>query len=87
MKRLARAVPTLLSGLLVLALTTPAGLAQGRRRAFGGRIALNADDVPAFADPPAGFDTRRKGIPHGQLTMITYDSNSVGTTRKMLVYT
>jgi enterochelin esterase-like enzyme len=50
-------------------------------------IVLNSDDVPAFPDPPAGIDVERKDIPHGRLEMITYESKSVGTTRKMQVYT
>jgi enterochelin esterase-like enzyme len=50
-------------------------------------IVLNPDDVPAFPDPPAGFDKERKDIPHGELEMISYESKSVGTTRKMQVYT
>jgi enterochelin esterase-like enzyme len=49
-------------------------------------IVLNADDVPAFPDPPAGIDAQ-KDVPHGKLEMISYDSKSVGTTRKMQVYT
>jgi enterochelin esterase-like enzyme len=52
-----------------------------------GAIVLNADDVPAFPDPPAGFDAERKDAPHGQLEMISYESRTVGTTRKMQVYT
>jgi enterochelin esterase-like enzyme len=61
----------------------------GRRpgRGFGGPIVLNPDDVPAFPDPPAGFDKERKDIPHGRLEMISYESKSVGATRKMQVYT
>ena len=54
---------------------------------FGGPIVLNADDKPAFADPPAGFNEKHEGIPHGQLEMIEYDSKTVGTSRKMQVYT
>ena len=50
-------------------------------------IVLNPDDVPAFPDPPAGFDKERKDVPHGKLEMISYESKSVGTTRKMQVYT
>lgn len=55
----------------------------------GGRggIVLNADDVPAFPDPPKGIDAERKDAPHGKLEMISYESKSVGTTRKMQVYT
>jgi enterochelin esterase-like enzyme len=49
-------------------------------------IVLNADDVPAFPEPPAGIDTE-KDVPHGKLEMVSYDSKSVGTTRKMNVYT
>jgi len=58
-------------------------IGRGQRRA----IVLNPDDVPAFPDPPAGFDKERKDVPHGRLEMISYESKSVGTTRKMQVYT
>jgi enterochelin esterase-like enzyme len=54
---------------------------------FGGPIELGPDDKPAFNDPPAEFRTVRNDIPHGKLEMIEYDSKSVGTTRKMNVYT
>ncbi len=57
-----------------------AGPPQGRP------IVLNPDDVPAFPDPPAAFDAA-KDVPHGRLEMVSYDSKSVGTTRKMQVYT
>jgi enterochelin esterase-like enzyme len=57
------------------------------RGGFGGPIELGPDDKPAFADPPAGFRTRRENVPHGELTMVEYDSKTVGTRRKMLVYT
>jgi enterochelin esterase-like enzyme len=90
MQHVKSALPALVAGLLVLALLTPASLAQERRRGPGGRgapIVLNPDDVPAFPEPPAGFDAKRDGIPHGRLEMVTYDSKSVGTTRKMQVYT
>ena len=62
---------------------------QPRRgaRGFGGPITLNPDDKPAFPDPPAGVDKAREGIPHGKLEMVEYESKTVGTTRKMQVYT
>jgi enterochelin esterase-like enzyme len=48
---------------------------------------LNPDDKPAFPPPPAGWDQRRDDIPHGQLEMIDYDSKTVGTRRRMNIYT
>jgi enterochelin esterase-like enzyme len=50
------------------------------------QIVLNADDVPAFPEPPDDI-VADKDVPHGRLEMIEYDSKSVGTTRKMQVYT
>jgi enterochelin esterase-like enzyme len=47
---------------------------------------LNLDDVPAFDNPPAGFDARLD-VPHGKLEMISYESGTVGATRRMNVYT
>jgi enterochelin esterase-like enzyme len=58
--------------------TTP----QGR-----GGIRLNPEDVQAFPEPPAGIDGERAEVPHGKLELIEYDSKSVGTRRKMQVYT
>jgi enterochelin esterase-like enzyme len=50
-------------------------------------IVLGPDDKPAFDDPPAGVDAKRDGIPRGKLELIEYDSKTVGTKRKMQVYT
>lgn len=52
-----------------------------------GSIELGPDDLPAFDPPPEGFDNVLDDIPRGKLEMIEYDSESVGTTRKMQVYT
>lgn len=52
-----------------------------------GPITLNADDVQAYPEPPAGIDADRPDVPHGKLEMIEYDSKSVGTRRRMQVYT
>lgn len=60
---------------------------RGGRGGFGGPITLGPDDKPAFPPVPEGFDQPRDGIPHGQLEMVEYDSKSVGTKRKALVYT
>jgi GH35 family endo-1,4-beta-xylanase/enterochelin esterase-like enzyme len=64
---------------------------RGQRRGgpggFGGPIELGPDDKQVYADPPASFVARREEIPHGKLEMVEYDSKTVGTTRKMHVYT
>jgi enterochelin esterase-like enzyme len=73
--------------------SAPSANAAGTNRAprgpgrFGGPIVLGPDDKAAFQDPPMGFDVKREGLPHGSLEMIDYDSKTVGTTRKMQVYT
>src|SRR6185295_11241955 len=38
-------------------------------------------------EPPAGIDRERKDVPQGKLEMVSYESKSVGATRKMNVYT
>ncbi|HUI58274.1 MAG TPA: alpha/beta hydrolase-fold protein [Bryobacteraceae bacterium] len=66
----------------------PPGAGRGAGRGgHGGPIELGPDDKPAFPDPPAGFNSRRDSVPPGELTMVEYDSKTVGTRRKMLVYT
>ena len=61
---------------------------RGRRAPrFGGPIELMPDDRPAFDDPPPGIDWKRDDIPRGKLEMIEYESKTVGTTRRMQVYT
>lgn len=54
---------------------------------FGGPIELGPDDKPAFDDPSPDIVAKRDTIPHGKLEMIEYDSKTVGTTRKMQIYT
>ena len=48
---------------------------------------MGPDDKPAFDAPPPGFNVERDGIPRGKLEMVEYDSKTVGTKRKMQVYT
>ena len=36
---------------------------------------------------PKGFDTKRESIAHGKIETIEYDSKSVGTKRKLVIYT
>lgn len=52
-----------------------------------GPVVLGPDDKPAFPPAPVGFDQPREGIARGKLEEVAYESESVGTTRRMLVYT
>ena len=63
------------------------GRPNRRGGGFGGPIVLGPDDVAAYAAPPEGFNVERNDIPRGKLEMIEYESKTVGTTRKMQVYT
>jgi alpha-L-fucosidase len=56
------------------------------RSAFDRPIVLGPDDKPAFPDPPHDIDVNRDNIAHGKLEVAEYDSKTVGTTRKMLIY-
>lgn len=58
---------------------------QTRRRS-GQPIVLGPDDKPAFDPAPEGFDQPREGIAHGRIETVEYDSTTVGTRRKTLVY-
>ena len=50
-------------------------------------IVLGPDDKPAYPTAPEGFDQVRENIARGKIETIEYDSKTVGTTRKMMVYT
>jgi enterochelin esterase-like enzyme/acetyl esterase/lipase len=56
------------------------------RRGFG-PIELGPDDIAAFDPPPQSFKTAREGIKRGKMELVEYESKTVGTTRKMNVYT
>lgn len=50
-------------------------------------VTLGPDDKPAFPPAPAGFDKPREGIDHGKVELVSYESKTVGVTRKMNIYT
>ncbi|WP_436484693.1 alpha/beta hydrolase [Chitinophaga sp. ARDCPP14] len=52
-----------------------------------GKVSFNADTVPSFPDPSAGFNVQRNNVPHGKLTVVQYDSKTLGKRREMSVYT
>jgi len=49
-------------------------------------VVLAADDVRAFPDAPAGFDTPRAGGIQGRVEVFEYDSTATGARRKAVVY-
>ncbi|WP_235034013.1 alpha/beta hydrolase [Roseiconus lacunae] len=57
------------------------------RGRFGGPIELGPDDKQIYPDPPNSIVEKRDDVPRGKLEMIDYESKTVGTTRKMNVYT
>jgi enterochelin esterase-like enzyme len=70
-----------------LAFAVAAGFAQQPQRPPQPPISLGPDDKPAFPHAPEGFDVRREDVAHGRSEMVEYDSRTVGTRRKALVYT
>ena len=58
-----------------------------RRGGFGGPIELGPEDKQTYDDPPNSIVEKRDDIARGTLEMVEYDSKTVGTTRKMNVYT
>ncbi len=58
-----------------------------RRSAFPAPLAPGADDRQNFPEPSADITAPRSGIEHGRLEMIEYMSQTVGTVRKLNVYT
>ncbi|HTX66035.1 MAG TPA: alpha/beta hydrolase-fold protein, partial [Opitutaceae bacterium] len=65
----------------------PEQVSPARARAnFARPIVLAPDDVRAFPDAPAGYQTPRSGIPHGRVEPFEYDSGVTGTRRKANVY-
>ena len=65
----------------------PKGAPPAEPRIPRGKAELKADDIPAFHPPDQGWDAVRDSLPHGKLELISYESKTVGTTRKLNVYT
>ena len=60
---------------------------RGRPGGFGSPIELGPDDKQIYPDPADSIAAKREDIPHGKLEMIEYESKTVGTSRKLNVYT
>ncbi|MES2463297.1 MAG: endo-1,4-beta-xylanase [Armatimonadota bacterium] len=56
-------------------------------RAAPAPIVLNADDIQTYPEPPSDIVADRPDVAHGKLETIEYESKTVGTRRKMQVYT
>jgi enterochelin esterase-like enzyme len=67
----------------------PAAATPGRGRGGRGQppIVLGPEDKPLVPPAPEGFNVAREGIARGKLEMVDYDSKTVGTRRRALVYT
>lgn len=61
----------------------------GRQDGGGGsqQIVLAAEDTAIAPRAPEGFNTPRSGVPQGTIDTVQYQSTTVGTTRKAVVYT
>lgn len=58
-----------------------------RTNAFPPPLELGPDDKQIFPEPSADITAARSAIQHGRLEMIEYQSKTVGTVRKLNVYT
>jgi enterochelin esterase-like enzyme len=58
-----------------------------RRPALPQRMELDTADIQMFPEPPSDITQHQPQIPHGKLEIIEYLSKTVGTTRRMNVYT
>lgn len=67
--------------------TPPAAQPPAAKAGRGRAIVLGPDDKPAYGEPPAGVFQRQADIPHGKLEVIEYASKTVGTNRRLQVYT
>jgi enterochelin esterase-like enzyme len=87
---------------LLAALAAPAAVihAQGGAAPTAGRAAgargpnLTAaepmgpvENLTAYPVPPEGFNVARENIPHGEVTLVEYDSKTLGIRRPLRVYT
>ena len=51
------------------------------------KVTLAPDDLQVFPEPPADITKRNPAIPAGKLALAEYSSTTVGTTRKLNIYT
>jgi enterochelin esterase-like enzyme len=81
---------------LLVCLVAPTSLVYAQVPPSGGRgagglapVAAQApeENMAVYPVPPEGFNVVRENIPHGNLTVVEYDSKTLGLRRVMRVYT
>ena len=86
-----RGIPVPRSLVLATCLATSLGILHPGAAAQGSLTTATASmpttGMDSFPVPPTGFDAVREGIPRGEVTVVEYDSRSLGTRRAMRVYT
>ena len=50
-------------------------------------VQIKDDAQPSAEEPPAGFDVRREELPRGRMQIVDYESLSLGSTRRAVIYT
>lgn len=75
--------------LLTVHCTAPANTSAQppRRPPLAAPLELETTDIQIYPEPPPDITLHQPEIPHGKLELIEYQSKTVGTTRRMHVYT
>lgn len=76
---------------LAACLLTSATLLQAQAGGLGS-LSTDTPSMPPtgldlFPAPPAGFDAEREGNPRGEVTVVEYDSRTLGTRRALRIFT
>ena len=77
----------LTTGVLLASAAVGPEAAVAQRGGGGGQpIVLGPDDRPIAPRAPEGFNQRREGVAQGRIDTVEYQSTTVGTVRRALVY-
>jgi enterochelin esterase-like enzyme len=79
---------TMTAGVLFALAVVDPGAAVAQPAGGGGArpIVLGPDDRPIAPPAPVGFNQPRPGVAHGRIETVEYESTTVGTVRRALVY-
>ena len=76
----------LTTGVLLASAVGPEAAVAQRGGGGGPPIVLAPDDRPIAPRAPEGFNQRRDGVAQGRIDTVEYQSTTVGTVRRALVY-